>query len=68
VRVRGFPIGSVSGLGFRREDIAGYGDRPVLDLSQVIISAGRAGVGLGLSPDGMERAMSAQMGNLCEDG
>ena len=36
-------------------------------LLQVIISAGRPDVGLALSPDGMMRAVSAQVGNLCKD-
>jgi Cys-tRNA(Pro)/Cys-tRNA(Cys) deacylase len=67
VRVTGFQVGSVSVLGFRRDDIAGYVDRQVLALPQVIISAGRPDVGLALAPDGMVRAMSAQVGNLCED-
>jgi Cys-tRNA(Pro)/Cys-tRNA(Cys) deacylase len=67
VRVTGFQIGSVSVLGFRREDIAGYVDRSVLDLPQVIISAGRPDAGLALTPNDMVRAMSAQLGNLCED-
>ena len=34
---------------------------------KVIISAGRPDVGLALAPDGMVRAMGAQVGNLCED-
>ena len=67
VRVTGFQVGSVSVVGFRRDDIAGYVDRLVLDLPQVIISAGRPDVGLALAPDGMVRAMGAQVGNLCED-
>jgi Cys-tRNA(Pro)/Cys-tRNA(Cys) deacylase len=67
VRVTGFQVGSVSVVGFRRDDIAGYVDRQVLALPQVIISAGRPDVGLALAPDGMVRAMSAQLGNLCED-
>ena len=40
IRVTGYQIGSVSVAGFRRDDIAGYVDRRVLDLPQVIISAG----------------------------
>ena len=67
VRVTGFQVGSVSVLGFRRDDIAGYVDRQVLALPQVIISAGRPDVGLALAPDGMVRAMGAQVGNLCEE-
>lgn len=67
VRVTGFQVGSVSVLGFRRDDIAGDVDRQVLDLPQVIISAGRSDVGLTLTPDGMLNAMDAQVGKLCED-
>jgi len=67
VRVTGFQVGSVSVLGFRRDDIAGYVDRQLLALPQVIVSAGRPDVGLALAPDDMVRAMGAQVGNLCED-
>ncbi len=67
VRVTGYQVGSVSVLGFRRDDIAGYVDRLVLDLPQVIISAGRPDAGLALSPDDLVRAMAAQVANLCED-
>jgi prolyl-tRNA editing enzyme YbaK/EbsC (Cys-tRNA(Pro) deacylase) len=67
VRVTGFQVGAVLAPGFRRDDIAGYVDRGVLALPQVIISAGRPDVGLALAPDGMVRAMSAQVGNLCEE-
>jgi Cys-tRNA(Pro)/Cys-tRNA(Cys) deacylase len=67
VRVTGFQVGSVSVLGFRRDDLAGYVDRQVLDLPQVIISAGRPDAGLALSPADLVRAMGAQTGNLCED-
>jgi Cys-tRNA(Pro)/Cys-tRNA(Cys) deacylase len=67
VRVTGFQVGSVSVLGFRRDDIAGYVDRQVLELPRVIISAGRPDAGLALAPEGLVRAMGAQVGNLCED-
>ena len=67
VRVTGFQIGSVSVLGFRRDDIAGYVDRQVLALPQVIISAGRPDVGLALAPEDLSRAIGAQVGNLCEE-
>ncbi len=67
VRVTGYQVGSVSVLGFRRDDIAGYVDRRALALPQVIISAGRPDVGLALAPAGMIRAMGAQVGDLCED-
>jgi Cys-tRNA(Pro)/Cys-tRNA(Cys) deacylase len=68
IRVTGYQIGSVSVLGFRRDDIAGYVDRRVLELLQAIISAGRPDAGLALAPDGMVRAMAAQVADLCEEG
>lgn len=67
IRVTGYQIGSVSVCGFRRDDIAGWVDRHVLDLPQVIISAGRPDAGLALNPQAMVEAMTAQVGNLCED-
>jgi hypothetical protein len=39
----------------------------VLDLPQVIISAGRPGAGLALAPASMVTAMAAQVADLCED-
>jgi prolyl-tRNA editing enzyme YbaK/EbsC (Cys-tRNA(Pro) deacylase) len=54
-------------VGFRRDDIAGYVDRQVLELPRVIISAGRPDAGLALAPEGLVRAMGARVGNLCED-
>jgi prolyl-tRNA editing enzyme YbaK/EbsC (Cys-tRNA(Pro) deacylase) len=39
----------------------------VLDLPQVIISAGRPDAGLDLAPAGMVAAMVAQVAELCED-
>ena len=67
IRVTGYQIGSVSVLGFRRNDIASFVDRHVLDLPQVIISAGRPDAGLALTPQAMVRAIDAQIGSLCED-
>ncbi|MGE5601475.1 MAG: YbaK/EbsC family protein [Nitrososphaerales archaeon] len=67
VRVTGYQVGSVSVTGFRRDDIAGYVDRRLLDLPQVIISAGRPDVGIGLAPAGMVEAMAAHGVDLCED-
>ncbi|HKJ38415.1 MAG TPA: YbaK/EbsC family protein [Anaerolineales bacterium] len=67
-RVTGFQVGAVSVLGFRRQDIPGYVDRHVLELEQVIISAGRPDVGLCLQPQNMVQAIhSAQIDDLCED-
>ncbi len=67
VRVTGYQVGSVSVMGFRRDDIAGYVDRRLLELPQVIISAGRPDVGISLAPAGMAQAMAAQVVDLCED-
>jgi Cys-tRNA(Pro)/Cys-tRNA(Cys) deacylase len=66
-RVTGYQVGSVSVLGFRRDDIAGYVDHRLMDLPQVIISAGRPDVGLSLAPEGMVQGMAAQLADLCED-
>jgi Cys-tRNA(Pro)/Cys-tRNA(Cys) deacylase len=67
VRVTGYQVGSVSVIGFRRDDIAGYVDRRLLDLPQVIISAGRPDVGISLAPEVLVQAMDAQLADLCED-
>lgn len=67
-RITGFQVGAVSVLGFRRDDIPGYVDQHVLDLEQVIISAGRPDVGLALVPPDMIRAIEGcQTGDYCED-
>jgi Cys-tRNA(Pro)/Cys-tRNA(Cys) deacylase len=67
-RVTGFQVGAVSVLGFRRDDVAGYVDEHVLDLEQVIISAGRPDTGLALVPNDMIRAIEGcQVGDFCED-
>ena len=67
-RVTGYQVGAVSVLGFRREDVPGYADQHVLDLEQVIISAGRPDVGLALVPSDMVRAIEGcQTGDYCED-
>ncbi len=66
-RVTGYQVGSVSVLGFRRDDIAAYVDGRVLDLPQIVISAGRPDMGLALAPGDMVRAMAAQVASLCED-
>jgi Cys-tRNA(Pro)/Cys-tRNA(Cys) deacylase len=67
-RVTGFQVGAVSVIGFRRDDVPGYLDQRVLDLEQVIISAGRPDVGLALSPGDMLRALdAAKVGDFCED-
>ncbi len=67
-RVTGYQVGAVSVLGFRRDDVRGFVDRKVLDLGQIIISAGRPDVGLALAPNDMVRAMDgAELGDFCED-
>lgn len=67
VRVTGYQVGSVSVMGFRRDDIVGYVDQRLMDLPQVIISAGRPDVGLSVTPQGIVDAMAAQLADLCED-
>jgi Cys-tRNA(Pro)/Cys-tRNA(Cys) deacylase len=67
-RITGFQVGAVSVLGFRRDDVPGYVDQRVLDLEQVIISAGRPDVGLALVPSDMVRAIEGcHTGDYCED-
>jgi prolyl-tRNA editing enzyme YbaK/EbsC (Cys-tRNA(Pro) deacylase) len=68
-RVTGYQLGAVSVLGFRRDDIACYLDRRVLDLEQVVISAGRPDLGLALSPGALERAWDrVERGDFCQEG
>ena len=67
-RVTGYQVGAVSVLGFRREGVPVLVDEHVLDVEQVIISAGRTDAGLALSPEGLMRALSeAQVGDFCEE-
>jgi Cys-tRNA(Pro)/Cys-tRNA(Cys) deacylase len=67
-RVTGFQVGAVSVLGFRRDDVPGYVDQHVMELEQVIISAGRPDVGLALAPSDMVKAIEGvQVGDFCED-
>ena len=67
-RVTGYQVGAVSVLGFRREDVPGYVDQRVLELEQVVISAGRPDTGLVLLPNDVLRAIpGAQVGDFCED-
>ena len=67
-RVTGYQVGAVSVLGFRRKDVPGYVDQHVLELEQVVISAGRPDVGLALAPADMVRAIEdSQTGDFCED-
>ena len=68
-RVTGYQVGAVSVLGFRREGVPAYVDQRVLEVDQVIISAGRADAGLALSPDALMRALEgAESGDFCEEG
>ena len=67
-RVTGFQLGAVSVVGFRRDDVAGYVDLHVLELEQVVISAGRPDAGLALTPVDMVWAIQGcQTGDFCED-
>jgi Cys-tRNA(Pro)/Cys-tRNA(Cys) deacylase len=67
-RVTGFQVGAVSVLGFRRDDVPGYADQHIMELEQVIISAGRPDAGLALLPTDMVRAIEGcQTGDYCED-
>jgi Cys-tRNA(Pro)/Cys-tRNA(Cys) deacylase len=67
-RVTGYQVGAVSVLGFRQAGVPCYVDQQVLELEQVIISAGRPDVGLSLSPAHMVQAMDqAQIGDFCEE-
>ena len=67
-RVTGFQVGAVSVIGFRRDDVPGYVDQHVMELEQVIISAGRPDTGLALVPADMVRAIEGcQTGDFCED-
>jgi prolyl-tRNA editing enzyme YbaK/EbsC (Cys-tRNA(Pro) deacylase) len=55
-------------VGFRREDVPGYVDLHVLELEQVVISAGRPDAGLALTPADMLLAIKgSQTGDFCED-
>jgi len=67
-RVTGYQVGAVSVIGFRQAGVPNYVDRRVMELEQVIISAGRPDAGLSLLPSHMLQAMGqAQMGDFCED-
>ena len=67
-RVTGFQVGAVSVIGFRRDDLPGYVDQHVMELEQVIISAGRPDAGLALVPADMLRAITdSRAGDFCED-
>lgn len=63
-RVTGFPVGAVSVLGYRRDDIPSYVDRNVLGLERVIISSGRPDMGLEMDPQDMVRALQAHVDDL----
>jgi Cys-tRNA(Pro)/Cys-tRNA(Cys) deacylase len=66
-RVTGYTVGAVSVLGFRRQDIPCLVDRHVLELEQVIISAGKPDMGLAIKPEDMLTATSGTVGDFCED-
>ncbi|MDF1499900.1 MAG: YbaK/EbsC family protein [Anaerolineales bacterium] len=66
-RISGFQVGSVSVLGLRRDDTPTYFDEHVLELDQVIISAGRPDLGIQLAPSALIEAIdSPEIGNFCE--
>jgi Cys-tRNA(Pro)/Cys-tRNA(Cys) deacylase len=60
-RVTGYPVGAVSVLGYRRDDVDSYLDRAVLDLERAIISSGRPDLGLELDPQDLLRALEPQV-------
>ena len=67
-RVTGYQVGAVSVIGFRQAGIPVYVDRRVMELEQVIISAGRPDAGLALLPGHLVQALDqAQIGSSCED-
>jgi Cys-tRNA(Pro) deacylase len=67
-RITGFQVGAVSVIGFRRDDVPSFVDEGILDLDQIIISAGRPDMGLALVPSDMMRALQdPQIGDFCED-
>ena len=64
-RVTGFPVGAVSVVGFRRQDIVAFVDQGVLALEQALISSGRPDAGLALTPQDLLRAIEgAQVGDF----
>jgi Cys-tRNA(Pro) deacylase len=66
-RITGFRVGAVSVVGLRRNDIPRFIDTQVLNLKNVIISAGRPDLGIRLAPTGLLNALeTAQIGNYCE--
>jgi Cys-tRNA(Pro)/Cys-tRNA(Cys) deacylase len=66
-RITGFQVGAVSVVGLKREDTPCYVDESILQLNEVIISAGRHDLGLKLSPSRLVAAIdSPQIGDYCE--
>ena len=67
-RVTGYQVGAVSILGFRRDDVPAYIDQGVMELEQIITSAGRPDMGIALNPSDMLRALKdSQVDDFCED-
>jgi Cys-tRNA(Pro) deacylase len=67
-RVTGYRVGSVSVVGFRREDVPALIDRNVLELGEVIISAGRPDIALSLQASSLLDAIeNSKVGDYCED-
>lgn len=66
-RITGFHVGAVSVLGLRRADTPRFIDKQVLELEQVVISAGRPDLGLRLEPGALVSALEAPvLGDYCE--
>jgi Cys-tRNA(Pro)/Cys-tRNA(Cys) deacylase len=61
-RVTGYPVGAVSVLGYRRDDVPSYVDEGVLALERVVISSGRPDMGLEMDPSDLVRALQATVG------
>jgi Cys-tRNA(Pro)/Cys-tRNA(Cys) deacylase len=66
-RITGYTVGAVSVLGFRRQDVPCLVDGHILELEQVIISAGRPDMGLALKPEDMVLATAGKVGDYCEE-
>jgi Cys-tRNA(Pro)/Cys-tRNA(Cys) deacylase len=66
-RITGFQVGAVSVLGLRRDDTLCYVDEHILELDEVIISAGRPDLGIRLNPSALIAALDTpQIGDYCE--
>jgi Cys-tRNA(Pro)/Cys-tRNA(Cys) deacylase len=67
-RITGFKVGSVSVIGFRRDDIPVFIDRSIFSLDKIIISAGRPDMGISLMPSDLLKVIrKPKLGDFCED-